>query len=106
MRAAVRRMVLPAAATGITLLAALTPAAGRPETSGVPLAASKGSARVGYGQRVRLRGGIGPANAGKPVTIEYAPRGGGFTSVGQAKTGKDGVYVFNAQPKRSGSFRA
>lgn len=106
MRTAVRRMVLPAAATGMILFAALTPAAGSTETSGVTLAASKGSARVGYGQRVRLRGGIGQANAGRPVTIEYAPRGGGFSSVGQANTGKDGIYVFNARPKRSGSFRA
>jgi rare lipoprotein A len=106
MRAAARRTVLPAAATGIALLVALTPAAGGTETTGVTIAASKGSARVGYGQRVRLRGATGSANAGKPVTIEYAPRGVGFSSVGQAKTGPDGVYVFNARPKRSGAFRA
>ena len=111
LRAAARKIALPAAAIGTTLFA-LTPVAvgvttsGGAEPSGVTIAATKGSKRVGFGQRVRLRGGIGASNAGKPVTIEYAPRGGGFGSIGQAKTGKDGIYVFNARPKRSGSFRA
>ncbi len=97
-------------ALGVSTIAIATTTAGAVAPAGaaepVTIAVSGNASKLDYGRSVKLRGKAGADAPNKPVAIQFAPRGEGFTSIGTAKTGADGIYVYHARAKHSGAYRA
>jgi hypothetical protein len=62
--------------------------------------------RVGYGERVALSGQVPQGRAGQSVSLQHAPRGEGWRSVGSTTTASGGSYRFAVKAERSGAYRA
>ena len=77
-----------------------------PPRAGISLTGAGGAQKIRYGKPVAIAGYVAPRIAGKPVSLEYAPRGGGFKAIKAATTTNGGAYRFVIRPRRSGSYRA
>ena len=77
-----------------------------PPRAGISMAGAPGAQKIRYGKRMAISGFVAPRAAGKPVSLEYAPRGGSFRVVRASVTTRGGAYSFRIRPRRSGSYRA
>lgn len=77
-----------------------------PPKAGISMAGSGAAQKIRYGKRVAISGFVAPRAAGRPVALEYAPRGGAFRPVRAAVTTKGGGYSFSIRPRFSGAYRA
>lgn len=85
---------------------ATAPAAGEPAGHAVTAAVAKQDQQVRYRERIAVRGSVSPAASGRPVTLQYAPRGGAYRTVNQTATNPDGSYAVSLRPRQSGTVRA
>jgi hypothetical protein len=75
------------------------------QEAGVSMSMQRSDSRVVYGETIAVRGRAAASDAGRQVTLEYAPRGRGFHPVARTKTQKGGRYVLRTRPVRSGKLR-
>ena len=61
---------------------------------------------VTVGQRVTFTGRRQPARRGRLVELQFRPPDGGFHTVAEVETNREGRYEVAARPRRSGTFRA
>ncbi len=107
-RIAPRHAVIGALALGTTLsVTALalgqTPPA--PESSIVPHAPVVQDATLRLGQRADVRGRLAASDAGRPVALQYAPRGRRWRALATTTVEDGGRYRFRVRLKRSGALR-
>ena len=96
--------VLLAGALGIgTGIAVAAPADGEAQTSAATVAVSK---KVGYGERMTVRGTVASKAAGRQITLEYAPTGGTWRQVANTTSGAGGRFAASLRPRESGKLRA
>lgn len=81
-------------------------AAGQADAEGA-LQINLSSGHLSYGDDLKITGTASPAQAGQPVSLEFAPAGGTtWQAVGSTRVGPRGHFQFSEPIKRSGLVRA
>lgn len=88
----------------VTALAFARSAPAPGSSTGLPAPALR-DASLRLGQRADLRGRFAAADAGRTVTLQYAPRGAGWGPLATALVAPDGRYRFVVRLRRSGALR-
>ncbi|MEX2194772.1 MAG: septal ring lytic transglycosylase RlpA family protein [Thermoleophilaceae bacterium] len=102
----VRLMALGAGALGLGAGAAVAlPSSGEAQSPAATMAVQKGDQRVGYRERVVLRGDIASGQAEKPVALQYAPDGDDWRTLREIRSLEGGRYAASVRPRRSGRVR-
>ncbi len=76
-----------------------------PESSTVLRAPAVQDARLRFGQPIAVSGRVPAADAGRALTLQYAPRGRRWRAVAHGRVARDGRYRFRAEPRKSGKLR-
>jgi rare lipoprotein A len=84
---------------------AVSPATAKADAQGASLTMKVQRGSVRYGRQVVVSGRSSDGAAGRTVTLEFAPAGGGFGALASTKTGRHGAYRVAARLVRSGSIR-
>lgn len=104
-----RSMRLMALTTGALGLGAgavtALPTPGEAQSPAATMAVQKEDQRVRYRERVAVRGALASGAKGRPVTLQYASRGGDWRTMRQTESGEDGRYAVSVRPARSGKVR-
>ncbi len=103
-----RHAAAAALALGTTLSVtalALAEAAPAPESFEIPRPPAVRDATLRLGQRADVSGRFASAEAGRPVTLQYAPRGHRWRPIAETVVEAGGRYRFGVRVKRSGAVR-
>ena len=90
----------------ITGSAATGLAAADEEAPRVSVAVNKADSAIAYGEPVTVRGSVEGEEAGRKVSVQYAPRGEAFRTMRTARTDAQGRFSARVRPAHTGTVRA